>query len=535
MDAKAHLKRQVVLKDNQKVVKPYWKACFESTYPVLGSDMGNDANINLAELAYSKSADLYDSTLRESVRLLASAQVSGLTPSNSRWFGFDIPGDENNNTAEKWLDSAADIVWRNIHNCNFDITAYLAMLIYNISGMFVLYIDKGDIEQGKLYNFMLWPVNSCTFADSTGQGVIDTVYREYELTAEQAISKFNQPGDKLREHITGAKNPDEKFKFVQAVYPRGKNKKKLELPIASVTIDVKTKTIIRNSGYEEMPVVVPRHLIIPGTVVAVGPAYDALPDHKTVNLVKKLILANADLAISGMWGAVDDGVLNPKTVVVGARKLIIMANKESFFPLKSGAQLDVAQLVIADLQKQIRQALMADLLHPNEGPQMTAYEMRVRTFINRQLQTPMYSRLQPEYLAPMIRRCFGIAFRARLLGKPPKNIENRISRITYQSPMARNQKIEDVAAMDAFEANLGGYAQAGMTQVFDNYDIDLAVQKRADLLGVPKTLMKDEKVVKKERADRAEKAEQMMKEQREFEMKKGMSPTIAKEAAKNAA
>src|SRR3546814_6808214 len=40
----------------------------------------------------------------------------------------------------------------------------------------------------------------------------------------------------------------------------------------------------------------------------------ALPDIKTANKVVELILKNASIAVTGIWQADDDGVLNPATV-----------------------------------------------------------------------------------------------------------------------------------------------------------------------------------------------------------------------------
>ena len=71
-----------------------------------------------------------------------------------------------------------------------------------------------------------------------------------------------------------------------------------------------------------MPVVVPRWMLIPILVYGVGLVFDALPDVKMLNELKRMELARTDLAIAGMWIAEDDGVLN-RTVKVGLKKIII--------------------------------------------------------------------------------------------------------------------------------------------------------------------------------------------------------------------
>ena len=76
--------------------------------------------------------------------------------------------------------------------------------------------------------------------------------------------------------------------------------------MASVHVEVKGKRIVRESGYHEMPVIVPAGCGIPDSVWR-RPGFDALPDIKMLNELKRMELAAADLAIAGMWIAEDDG------------------------------------------------------------------------------------------------------------------------------------------------------------------------------------------------------------------------------------
>jgi hypothetical protein len=64
--------------------------------------------------------------------------------------------------------------------------------------------------------------------------------------------------------------------------------------------------------------------------------------------------------------------------------------------------------------------------------------------------------------------------------------------VKYLNPIARAQKLGDVAAMDRYEMTLGQEMAAGVTTVGDNYDWDKAARKRSILLGVPQDLMVDE-------------------------------------------
>jgi hypothetical protein len=127
-----------------------------------------------------------------------------------------------------------------------------------------------------------------------------------------------------------------------------------------------------------MPVIVPRWAVIPGSVYALGPMYDALPDARQLNEYIRMDTMNAELAIAGMWIAEDDGVLNPRTVKVGPRKVIVANSVDSMKQLSAGGDWHLADERIQQLHGAIRRILMADQLQPQDGPAMTATEVHVR-------------------------------------------------------------------------------------------------------------------------------------------------------------
>jgi hypothetical protein len=243
---------------------------------------------------------------------------------------------------------------------------------------------------------------------------------------------------------------------------------------------------------------------IPGSILAVGPMFEALPDAKTLNQYEFFILANADMQTAGMWGAVDDGVVNPRTIKVGPRRVIIMASKDSFFGLTPPGRMDEAQKLKLDKVAAVRKVLMTDQLQvAPDRPQMTFGEFAGRVEILRQLLGPIYGRLQSEYLQPLVERCFGLAWRAGVFPPPPESLAGRPFKVEYLSPVARAQKLQDVAAMDKYEMSLGLHAQAGLTDALDLYDWDEARRMRAERLGVPLKLIPEEDAVAATREARA--------------------------------
>src|SRR3546814_5793273 len=133
-----------------------------------------------------------------------------------------------------------------------------------------------------------------------------------------------------------------------------------------------------------------------------------------------------------MWLGIDDGILNPATVKLGPRKIVIAAEKDSLTPLQTGADFQLSEAMVAKLQAAIRKTLMADQLQPWDGPQMTAEEVRTRVDMIRKLLGPVYGRLQAEYIKPMIDRCFGLAYRAGIFRSEEHTSElQSLMRISY--------------------------------------------------------------------------------------------------------
>src|SRR3546814_20089141 len=102
----------------------------------------------------------------------------------------------------------------------------------------------------------------------------------------------------------------------RSIYPRTPyavgTKLAKNLPFASCHVAMDSKTILRESGYHEFPVVLPRWVRVPGSSYGVGQVYAALPDIRQLNELKGFELMGADVAIAGMWLGIDDGILKDR-------------------------------------------------------------------------------------------------------------------------------------------------------------------------------------------------------------------------------
>ncbi len=493
------IKRVDSLKAARQVHESVWRECYDYTYPLRGA--GLSETVLDAQSAKSKVAKLLDGTATDSARMLASALMSGMTPANAQWLNLDselLPDD-----AAAWLSTCATLVWENIHAANFDAEGYESNLDVVCAGWFVLYIDE-DRDEGGL-SFQQWLLSQCYVASTRRDGIVDTIYRCYQLTAAQAVKEFGEKNVSEKIRDAAKKSPDDKFEFMHCIFPRetyvvnarlAKN-----LRFASYNIEVSGKRVVRESGYHEFPCCVPRWMKIPGTSYGIGPVYDALPDCKELNETKRMEKAAQDLAIAGMWIAEDDGVLNPRTVKVGPRRIIVANSTDSMKPLLTGADFNVAFSAEDRLQASIRKIMMADQLQPQDGPAMTATEVHVRVALIRQLLGPVYGRFQAEYLQPLVERCFGLAYRAGAFPPAPESLQDANFNVRYISPLARAQQLENVTAIERLGANVANLAQVS-PEVTDLIDADEATRVIADALGVPAKVIRTSDAVEQLRQQR---------------------------------
>jgi hypothetical protein len=146
------------------------------------------------------------------------------------------------------------------------------------------------------------------------------------------------------------------------------------------TFDIASETVLAEGRFAVSPFINFRWLKAPGEVYGRSPVMKALPDIKTANKVVELVLKNASIAVTGIWQADDDGVINPATIKLVPGTIIPKAvGSAGLTPLETPGRFDVSELVLDQLRERIRKALFVDQLGQVNGPRMTATEVLERS------------------------------------------------------------------------------------------------------------------------------------------------------------
>ena len=468
---------------------------------------------------------LFDSTAITANNLLAASLQGTLTSPSLQWFHLKIRDDEINQDREVqlWLEDSAKRMYDVFNQTNFNTEVHELYLDLCSIGTGCLFVEEGnkgyDIDS---IHFKTMHISEFYIKENI-DGYIDTVYRKYKLSARQAIQEFGEDnvGEKV---LQAAKDrPDKEFNFIHAVepledYERALGKGATKLPFHSCHVCEQDKMVVRTGGYNEFPYLVPRWSKATGEVYGRSPSYNALPDIKTLNKAVELGLKAWSMAIDPPLLVQDDGVIGRVRMTPGG--ITVIRSDAAVKPFQSGANMQLNAFKENDLKTAIRQAYYSDQLQLQQGPQMTATEVQVRYELMQRLLGPTLGRFQSEFLNPLIERVFGIMFRADAFLPAPELLQGQSIDIEYVGPLARSQRMEEAVAVERLYQLAMQLGQADPS-VMDILNNDEAVRMRAELLGVPKSVLRGREEVDELRQARMEAQmmqQQMMMQQQQAEI-----------------
>jgi len=184
---------------------------------------------------------------------------------------------------------------------------------------------------------------------------------------------------------------------------------------------------------------------VSGEVRGRGPAVQALPDVRSLNKVKEFVLQKAAIDLAGMYTAADDGVTNPYNITISPGIVIPVGSNNSSNPsirrLDTGANLQLAQFEMNELQTSIKRALFNDLRDPS-GAVRSATEVAIESRELAKRIGSAFGRLQTEVLVPILKRVVFILTRRGLI--QPLKLDGRDIEVKFLSPLAKSQDAEDI-------------------------------------------------------------------------------------------
>ncbi|MBI3443834.1 MAG: head-tail connector protein [Magnetospirillum sp.] len=427
------LRRYRKAKERRSVWESHWQECYDYALPL------RDGMFHGATPGERKADRLFDGTAPDCVDQLAASLLAELTPPWAQWFGLtasdQLPAEERDQAAPL-LERVGAVLQSHFDRSNFAIEMHQCYLDVVTGGTASLLFEEAAPGEASAFRFTSVPLGQVVLEEGPS-GRLDVSFRRSEMSVAALRLRF--PRAQLPEDLlcSAAEDPDLKVGVVEAVVPARQG-----YSYAAILEDDGNDTILARGQFAVSPFLNFRWLKAPGEVYGRSPVMKALPDIKTANKVVELVLKNATIAVTGIWQADDDGVLNPANIKLVPGTIIPKAvGSAGLQPLTAPGRFDTSQLVLDDLRGRIRHALLGDRLSQGASPALTATEVLQRTDDMARLLGATYGRLQSELLTPLVLRAIHILRRRGEI--PDLVVDGRTVDLQYRSPLAQNQGRRD--------------------------------------------------------------------------------------------
>jgi len=457
--------------------------------------------------------DLYDTTARRANQVLAAGFHGNMTNPATKWFNLRLQNNELNkiNEIKLWLADSENKVLDVLNSSNFNEQIHEAYVDLGSVGTAVLLEEEDDVDIIRFTAVFIEEV----VIDEDANGRIRTVYRKFKMSAKAAFDLWGEEraGPKTLELMKNDKW-DEKVTFLHGVqereYRNPNSSRSVDMPFESVHVEVDSRMVIAEGGFNEFPYMVTRFNKVAGDVYGYSPGVILLPDIKMVNAMAKTLLKAAQKIVDPPLVMPHDGFLLPlKTIPGGINYKLTGSKDDKIEPLETKGNIPVGRDMLNDYRTAIHNGYFTDLfMLLADRKNMTATEVQERVAEKMVMLGPVIGRMQSEMLDPIISRTFGILLRQGVLLPPPPALEGRELVIEYVSPLALAQRREAVTSVSSLLQMAAGVAQF-IPDVIDKIDGDRVIDEAAEIFGVSPEIIRDGKQVAEIREQRAKQQQEM--------------------------
>lgn len=447
---------------------------------------------------------IFDSTGQDALRKAVSNLQSSIFPPQKKFAALKLGqrlkanGDKNKvSEAETALEAITNIFFGALFASNFD-TQISELLEDLLIGTGSLLMQKGTPNNPFIFSAV--PLAE-VYLERGADGSIKSHFREWSLECGllEETWKDIKINPILRSKIDT--NPNEKINLIECT-TKAKIKVKVIKDGAKREEEVEGYEYYILSGADILvqrqirstPWITIRYGLSAGEVYGRGPVLDALPDCKTLNKTKELILKNGALAVSGVWTVVDDGVISMDNIKIQPGATIPVSanpgnpNGPSLAALPVGANFNVGQIIIEDLKKSIRSILMVDPLGEIDAPVKSATEISYRAQQTSKLLGSAYGRIQIEGVKALINRGLYILEELGLINNLDQyRVDGVNLAIEHESPLAKAQSEEEINAVIRYLETIGNFYGPQMLAMMTNPI--MVAQILAEKMSVPKTVL----------------------------------------------
>jgi len=466
--------------------KQQWVGLYDDAYALA---IPNRNTMHEQAAGQDKTQVVYDSTLQQSTAKLASTLQSTITPPFTEWATMG-PGPfitQDKDELRRKLQLINKTVFAAIGSSNFDTAIGEFWLDVCIgTGALLVLENKGDDQP---FKFIPVPISEIALEEG------------HDNTVGAVFRKYKKPGRVLRRTWPDMRNIPEVEK--QIMEDGGKDITIHELThreegsdkwLYTVMLDKigsnSDPVVIVERKYSTNPWIISRWMKVAGETFGRGPVLNALPDAKTLNAAKKMELQNASLAISGVWLARNNGVLNGNSIRIRPGAVIPVQSTggsmgADLVPLQVGGDLNYSQIIATDLRQSIKDA-MFDRSIPDTGAVRSATEWIVRQQELQEAIGAPFGRMHQELIIPLYNRILDILYKKGVIDK--LKVDGNNVKVQITGALAQAQNLKEVET-------IVNWAQTAMSltgpEVFQaTAKVEDMVDKLGSLMGIDANLIR---------------------------------------------
>jgi len=517
---KSYNKRLEALRSERSSFMPLYRELSDYHLAHRGRFLVSDRN-----KGHKRNTKQINNTSRLATRTLASGMMSGITSPARPWFRLS--------TGDMQLDDVTAVkMW--LHQVQITMySVFSASNFYN--SLHQLYSELGVFGTAAMgifddFDKVIWckPYTVGSYMlGMNGKDVSDTLYREYEISVGQAVKQFgidNVSSSVKSQWDKG--NTEAWVKIVHAIEPNddrdGNSVTAKNMPVRSVYYEANkgareaTDTFLRESGFEEFPILTPRWDVTGEDVYATDcPGMTSIGDVKALQLAERRKYQAMDALVNPplQGNATLVKQLKSKMIKGGDKIAVPEINNGGLRSIYENYRPDVNTIKeeILNVENRVQRAFYEDLflmLAATDRRQITAREVAEKHEEKLLMLGPVLERLHTELLDPAIDRTFNILQRKGVLPLPPPELQNRELSVTYVSVLAQAQLLVNTGAIErltGFAGQLSAVWPASRHKINVNQSID----DYAEALGVDPSIIVSDKEAGAAAAAEAEAAQRI--------------------------
>ena len=521
------IRRFEVAKQKREQFVSIWQEVADLVLPTHGGFYNLDTDYSI--YTYDTHPDKYDDTATNALVKAASAFYSYTANPATDWFSFSLIStskkkknqmqdpysvyrllktrdvreylDEAAQTTARYINSKAQSGWHAVAQ---------EVIAYSTSALFIIE-DPTD----QLINVQPVSLKDLYLLNNVA-GDVSEVYRTVPMTNEQIVQQFGIKGCVPDEIMDGAtKDPMKDRVVLHAVYPRIVRDPSMpdaaNMPYASVWVDLQSKHILYESGFEEMPYAVARINVPAGYIYGFSPAMNVRHTIKSLNKLVKQKLTAGDLALSPSMNVPLDTYVNPLSMKPAALNYHEPDAAYRAEPMHTIGNFQINTETIKDARDQVRQGLLIDLIEQENKD--NTYQAMQEQLLQLKLMSPWQGGIEKSCLRPLVLRVFAILFRrGGILPDMPPILQEAIKqgsvklKIVYESPLAKAQQHFKLSAIERVLAFAGQTAQVGG---METVNLDEMIRLYAELLGAPQGILYSPEEMEQKRQQQQQQQDQM--------------------------